>query len=359
MNRIKSIDAFRGLCICYMIFGHAVIWWTKESHKEIVLILRRLTEILGATGFLFVSGISAVLALRIKSEKVKDDLKYTKYELFKEHYARSLLFLALALIYNAVTLIWFSGIWGLWSWYILFTITICLLIAYPLIKLPKITRVILAFFIIFITYPILGGFESLILRFPENGWSILYYILFNPIHEYPILPYFAYFSLGTVVGDIFYEIYSIKENNLKNILVKRKIVRNFMIYGLMLIMVSIFFSAYVFFDPISFLIRTSFTWMLYGVGFDLILISFLTYLHEFKFTPEWRYPFLFYFSYYSLTLYFGHNIIALIFWERLDIITSITIAVLSAIGFWYLSRILYKKSGPKYSLKYIISKRFA
>ncbi|GAH61293.1 unnamed protein product [marine sediment metagenome] len=97
--------------------------------------------------------------------------------------------------------------------------------------------------------------------------------------------------------------------------------------------------------------------MLYGIGLDLILIGFLTYLHEFILTPEWRYRFLFYFSYYSLTLYLGHNVIAFIFWERLDIVTCITIAILVAIGFWYLTRFLYNKSGPKYSVKYLISKR--
>ncbi|MBA7503791.1 hypothetical protein ES706_02412 [subsurface metagenome] len=357
MRRIKSIDAFRGLCIFYMIIGHAVIWWTKESHKEIVLILRRLTEILGATGFLFVSGISVVLALRKKMEKVKADLKYSMNDLFKEHYARSLLFLVLALMYNAITLIWFMGLSGIWSWYILFTITICLLIAYPLIKLQKITRISLAFFIIFFTYPLFGGLENLIARDPESGWTILYYILFNPIQEYPILPYFAFFSIGTVVGEIFYEIYSIKQDDLKDILVKKKIVRNFIIYGGLLITTAVLCSIFIFDDPISFIIRTSFTWMLYGIGLDLILIGFLTYLHEFILTPEWRYRFLFYFSYYSLTLYLGHNVIAFIFWERLDIVTCIAIAILVAIGFWYLTRFLYNKSGPKYSVKYLISKR--
>ena len=243
---------------------------------------------------------------------------------------------------------------GLWSWYVLFTIAICLLITYPLIKLSKIIRILLIGFIFLITYPIHHILDSL--RLLDSGWELLYHLLFYPVHEFPILPFFTSFCLGTIIGEIFYEIYSIKEENSRKAQIKKKIIRNFILYGTMVIITSILSNIFIFIDDISNANKSAFTMMLWGIGWDLVILGSLTYLHEFKFTAEWKHRFLFYFSYYSLTLYCGHNMVALIFWDRFDIY-SIWIPVgITVILFWLISKILYEKLGPKGSIKWGISK---
>lgn len=355
MSRIKSIDAFRGFSIFIMIFYHPILWWTLASQVWMLLLVRRLL-FLEASLFLFVSGISVVLSLRSRMEKINLSPFYSKSDLFKEHYLRSLMFLLLAIIYNLIINIWTAGLGGIWSWHILFTVAVCLLIAYPLIKLSTMTRVLFTFFIIFVTYPLFYLLESLKLNFPNEGWSVLYHLIFNPIQEYPILPNLAFFTLGTVCGDVFYKIYKIDNENLKIVHIKNTIVKRFFFFGISLMVGSLIFSLIIFKDIFIYLNRNTPICMLFGVGWALFLIALFTYLHEFKFTPNWKYRFFFYFSFYSLTLYLVHNIVALFFWESLNIVISVALSIVSIIGFWYLSKLMYNKFGPKFSIKYLLSK---
>jgi len=366
MRRIKSVDAFRGYCILAMIIWHTSYWWASPLHSWALILLRLTTEVVGAAGFLFVSGISAVLSIRRGMDKVKSDPNYSKHNFIKEYYYRSFIFFLLAVIYNAITVVYIAGLLGLWSWYILFIIGFCLLIAYPLIKLPKIVRLILAIFILLISYPVFDILESL--RDTNLFWELIYHFIFFPSHEYPILPFFTNFCLGTIVGDIFYEIYSIEEVNLRKTQIKKKIVRNFALLGTIIIIASILSNIFIFQHDITTwrttetmgivlgVDRSVLTLMLWVIGCDLVLFSLLTYLHEFKFTPEWRHRFLFYFSYYSLTLYFLHDIAAPIFWNRLDIYSIWIPVAITVMVFWYISKIMYEKLGPKLSVKMNLSK---
>lgn len=368
MRRIKSVDAFRGYCIFAMIVWHTSYWWASPLHSWALILLRLTTEVIGAAGFLFVSGISSVLSIRRRMEKVKSDPNYSKQNFIREYYYRSFFFFLLAVIYNAITVIYIAGLLALWSWYILFIIGFCLLIAYPLIKLPKVVRLILAIFILIISYPVFDLLESL--RYTNLFWELLYHFIFFPAHEYPILPFFTNFCLGTIVGDIFYEIYSIEEGDLRKTQIKKKIVRNFALFGTIIIIASILSNIFIFHHDITTwrttetmgtilgVDRSVLTLMLWVIGWDLVLFSLLTYFHEFKFTPEWRHRFLFYFSYYSLTLYFLHDITAPIFWNRLDIYSIWIPVTITVMVFWYISKIMYEKLGPKLSLKWHIS-RFA
>ena len=57
LQRIKSIDIFRGLCMAWMILNHLINWWLKSEffwlHGVAVMIL----DPIGASGFLFISGV--------------------------------------------------------------------------------------------------------------------------------------------------------------------------------------------------------------------------------------------------------------------------------------------------------------
>ena len=63
----------------------------------------------------------------------------------------------------------------------------------------------------------------------------------------------------------------------------------------------------------------SFPWMIYSLGFHLILISILIFIEESGlFHTKKSYRFLFYFSYYSFTVYATHYILTPIFRRQLD-----------------------------------------
>ncbi|GAH77377.1 unnamed protein product, partial [marine sediment metagenome] len=171
----KSVDAFRGYCIFAMIVWHTSYWWASPLHSWALILLRLTTEVIGAAGFLFVSGISSVLSIRRRMEKVKSDPNYSKQNFIREYYYRSFFFFLLAVIYNAITVIYIAGLLALWSWYILFIIGFCLLIAYPLIKLPKVVRLILAIFILIISYPVFDLLESL--RYTNLFWELIYHFI--------------------------------------------------------------------------------------------------------------------------------------------------------------------------------------
>ncbi len=92
MRRIKSVDAFRGYCIFAMIVWHTSYWWASPLHSWALILLRLTTEVVGAAGFLFVSGISVVLSIRRRMDKVKSNPNYSKQNFIREYYYRSFFF---------------------------------------------------------------------------------------------------------------------------------------------------------------------------------------------------------------------------------------------------------------------------
>lgn len=354
MQRIKSIDTFRGLCILAMVVWHIALWWTESLDSWVLVVLKLYLYVICAAGFLFVSGLSTALSLRMRMEKVNSDPNYSKNDLLKEYYYRSLLFLGLGVLYNAITVSWLWGVLAIWSWFILFTVGICMLITYPIVKLSKTARLILIIFLILITYPIYDFFGAL--RLINFYGELPYHFLFNPSWEYPFLPFSSIFFLGTIVGDIFYEVYSIKEEDIRRNEIKKKIVVKLTLIGALIVVGTLLSNIFIFHDDLSLLDRMSFTMMTWGIGWCLVIIGVFTYLHEFVFSPEWTHPFLFYFSTYSLTIYFGHNIVAILFWNMFDIYSFWLPTFITVLCIWKILKITYNKYGVKPSIKYCISK---
>jgi hypothetical protein len=99
---------------------------------------------------------------------------------------------------------------------------------------------------------------------------------------------------------------------------------------------------------------TNFYWAIFSCGIQLAIFSIGIYLEEYVKTEK-NYRFLFYFSYYSLTIYLAHYLLYFIPIRH----------QLNAINFWFLFipiftiiglilRILYKKYQAKVALKTII-----
>ena len=183
-------------------------------------------------------------------------------------------------------------------------------------------------------------------RGENNIYGILYHILYHRIYQDPILSFFPFFLFGTVIGDILFDSFSINIQNDRKTRLKINFLLPSIISGLLLIVMGVIIKF-----P-DFLNRASFSWIIYSVGFALILFSvFLIIEHFIMSDIKKSYKFLFYYSYYSLTVYLSHNLLYFIFFKRLDIVT-IWICIMGTFIFLGLVlRAMYKKWGAKASLK--------
>jgi len=71
MQRFKSIDIFRGLCMSWMFLGHLIGWWIKPEFIWLESLAFSIFDPIGASGFLFISGVSMALSYRNRMYRVE------------------------------------------------------------------------------------------------------------------------------------------------------------------------------------------------------------------------------------------------------------------------------------------------
>ena len=349
MERLKSIDIFRGLCMSWMFLGHLIEWWIRPEF----LWLRKFTffifDPIGASGFLFISGISITLSYRNRLYRVEEikDLSYSRIKM--SYFLRAFFLLTIAMIYNiaiALTKGWLSWIW---TWFVLMTAAFSLFIMWPLFKFSKITRILTGVVIWFISqylYLLLSPYQDQL-----NLQGIFYHIFYNDYGQDPLLVFFSFFLFGTVIGDMLNDI---KQNNNPE-LKKKQLKKKMIIPTSLIILGSISFG--ILFDFPSFLSRSSLSWLFYAIGIDLLVLMILIILEEYgTFNTKKSYRVFFYFSYYSFTVYLGHNFLYFIFYQKLDLVTIWIAVVLTFLVFSLFLRQIYKILGWKASLKTVLGK---
>ncbi len=365
MTRLKSIDILRGLSMCWMFLGHLEDWWLIGRDNWFNTYTHAIFDVVGSSAFLFVSGLSTAISYRNRVKKAEStegyDMKSVKYEYF----FRNLIIFIIALFYNLSVAITINKLEWIWSWFILLTIGVCLAIAWPLLNTPKWFRIFVG--------GVLWVLDIFILEYlaPSQGIpnfnGFLYHILYNPIGLDPILIFFSFFLIGTVVGDVISESFQIKNESERNEFIKNKIIYPSLVIGIILIIIGIilpfpdqkhhYVEGFLLEFPLIF-IRGSFIWRIFTLGFLLVLFSLLSCLDLFPFfKTEKSYKFLFYFSYYSLTVYLAHNIMYFLFLNQLTI-PMMLICVGGAVIFWGLMlRAIYNsKWRDTFSVKVNISK---
>ena len=101
----------------------------------------------------------------------------------------------------------------------------------------------------------------------------------------------------------------------------------------------------------------SFSWTVYSLGILIILISLLLSIEEYEIiTTKRSFKFLFYFSYYSLTIFLAHNLLFFVFTRQISASYIIYFVIGTTIMVGALLRYAYKKLGWKISIKVQISK---
>ena len=357
MKRIKSIDIIRGFAIVCMFLYHIQIWWIKDSDLWITDILYSSYAILGTTGFLFISGVSTMISYRNRLARINET--YTRKTMKNEYFLRALFILITALLFNIFVSFTFGEPTDIWKWFILLTIAFSLFMSWPFLKISKTLRITFSVAIwIFDQFLVV-----FLVNFQDefNFFGVLYYILYNSLDQDPILTFLPFFLIGTVIGDLIYEVIEIKESKAIKRHIKKKILTPCLLIGTILVISGIIIQvpnelnkgSFEWMDKLpDFLNRGTLPWMIFALGFEILLISILFSIEEFEMIKnEKSYRFLFYFSYYSFTTYLIHNLLYFLFLDLLNIYNVFIITFITLILFGLLLKLLYKKLGGIVSLK--------
>ncbi|MFX0163969.1 MAG: acyltransferase family protein [Promethearchaeota archaeon] len=342
--RLKSIDIFRGLCMSWMILTHLIDWWITSEYSWLHSLAIMIFDPIGASGFLFISGVSIALSYRTRLNRVRASENYT-YRMVRNSYLfRALFIFLIALVYNIPTAIALKNPSMIWTWFVLLTAAISLFLTWPLLKTSKLIRIAIAITIIVLHLFIV----SWLLPFQgkANIFGLIFHILYNDIDQDPILIFFPFFLIGTVIGDIIYDviILSTEEKEITNF--KRKFLIPMLLIGFPLIISGIFLNI-----P-RFLIRESLSWIIYSLGIDITLLCILISIEKFKILETKKsYKFIFYYSYYSLTIYLAHNLLYFLLLHQLNLISIWFFAAISFFSIGFILRAIFKRWGEKASIK--------
>jgi len=133
-KRIKSVDIFRGLGMIYIMVGHMIDWWSRPVDDWLFYVYVSLFSALGAAGFVFISGVSTMISYRKRREKANNQEDYSIETVKKEYLIRGLLILGVALAYNGIVAIEFFDPLNIWKWFIILTVAVCLIFAWPFLR---------------------------------------------------------------------------------------------------------------------------------------------------------------------------------------------------------------------------------
>ncbi len=329
-----------------MVFGHFLLFWLRPEDAWLQFWLWAVFKPLGASGFLFVSGISASLSFRNYQNTAKDSDTVSMTTVRNVYVLRATFILIIAFVFNAINALIFGG--SIWEWNALQTIGFSLLLAWPLLKTSKLFRITLGIAMI------IGNVLVLDLLSPYKGeaslYGILYIILFFPLDQYVIMNFFGIFIIGSALGEFIYKFNIIKEQNKRKYQFKNKLLIQMLLIGIFLIVLGVFYQF-----P-NFLIFNSISSIIFAMGLILTILSTLMLIEVLeKVKTTKSYIYFFYYSYYSFTLFLVHNPIALLFVQQFNYITIWFVIVVGLAIFGLILRLTYKKLGKWASLKAVLS----
>jgi len=330
-----------------MVYGHMLQFWIRPEDFWLKFWLYAFLAPIGATGFLFISGVSATLAYKnnLQTQKVQMNTMRNIYLL------RALFILIIALFFNfGVAMVFGSGnLIDTWSWNALQTIGISLLLAWPLLKTSKIFRVSIATMAVILNQLLLTLLSPYSKQ--SNLLGIVYHVLFNPIDTYVILNYYGIVVIGSVIGDYIFELRNADDQKKKEfLLTNRAIIYSFFI-GM-----SVFIFGILFLFP-NFLTFNSISSVLYALGFIIAALAILIVIEILEVIKTKKsYRLLYFYSYYSFTIFLGHNVLLVLFLQQLNAYLTIWVAVVAFnIILGWLLKTMHDKLGIRASVKAGIS----
>jgi len=134
---------------------------------------------------------------------------------------------------------------------------------WPLFKTSKLFRICFGISLWFLNQILLTFLLGYVGQ--NNLFGVMYYVLYNNLELDPILSFFTFFVIGTVIGDVLYDLYS-DDNKLVN---REEFKKKFLIPSLISGVILIVFG--VIFQFPNFLHHRTFSWFFYSLGIELII----------------------------------------------------------------------------------------
>jgi len=85
-----------------MVWGHMLSWWMISQDSWLTSSLHSIFGDIVGIGFLFISGLSAVIFFRSRLSKAVVSMDYSEDQVRNEYLFRALLILAIAIVYNSI-----------------------------------------------------------------------------------------------------------------------------------------------------------------------------------------------------------------------------------------------------------------
>ncbi|MBY8979043.1 MAG: DUF1624 domain-containing protein [Candidatus Lokiarchaeota archaeon] len=366
-RRIESIDFVKGIAIILIIGAHSAAAWLVESWQFFYGIGFAFLDIVGPSLFVFLSALSVVFSIRRKKGEVKE--KIIRNRIF----SRAIMIIVIAVIFNLIsiefTIEGYSFPATLWGWNILMFIGLSQIFSYYALKLSKIARAIIGFFIIFASDPI----RQYLFQGKEAGdllSTILHYIITSPSPMTPLLPWISICFISSIFGEYLYEamIGGTKKDY-------RKLFRTFLYYGIFFVLVGIFLGRNSYIPGNEFILATDITmgtlpsneyphilllyhmrtqmfipeitypgmWeflirgrspnMIYNLGTALILIAVCFYIIDIKRKMNNFISMINYYGKVSLSLFLLHFVFVTLFLDALDFYAYVVL-YFGILGFW-------------------------
>ena len=202
MVRLKSIDSFRGIAVIAMIWLHVSEWWLSPDSGWFLDIPLNIVKYGFLVSYQFISGVSRYIYYKTGGSTI-EGIKNQRIK--REFLMRGVLLLIVGLIYNGVVALSISRPSEIWSWFILLAVGFSIILITPLLDTSKTTRISLGVALMIINFLLLNFLQDH--EAQSNIFGILYHLLFYPPELHPLLSSFAVFLIGTVVGEILYDIY--------------------------------------------------------------------------------------------------------------------------------------------------------
>ena len=366
-RRIGSIDFVKGIAIVFIMAAHTAGAWLVPSWWFFYGILFAFLDILGPSLFVFLSALSVVFSISRRKVNMKE--KVIRNRIF----SRGIMIIVIAVIFNLISIEFtIEGYYfpaTLWGWNILMFIGFSQIFSYYALKLSKMARAIIGFFIIFASDPIrqflfqgkvAGDFLS----------TVLHYIITSPSPMTPLLPWISICFISSIFGEYLYEamIGGTKKDY-------RKLFRTFLYYGIFFVLVGIFLGRFSYVPGDEFILATDFTigtlplneyphtilllhirtqmiipgitypgmWeflirgrapnMVYNLGAALILIAVCFYIIDIKRKMNNFISMINYYGKVSLSLFLLHFVFITLFLNTLGIVLYFVV-LFGFVGFW-------------------------
>jgi hypothetical protein len=335
--------------MAWMFLGHLLDWWLEPEFFMIRDTAHMLLDSIGASGFLFISGVSITLSYRNQLYNVTTLKNLTYFRLKVAYFIRCFLLLLIALLYNLIIGISINDLSWVWSWFVLMTVAFSIMFMWLLFKTSIALRIILGFSLWFLSYSLYTILS------PSQGISnlsgIIYHILFHPYSQDPFLNFFPFFLFGTIIGEILSSSNFAEDTQIVKSYPNKHIFRPFLLIAPLLIFIGIALNF-----P-DFLKRSSLSWLIYTLGIDIIILMVLLFFEENGlFNTKKNYRLLFYYSYYSFTVYLSHHLLFFICFNCFNAISIWIAIVITFLLFGLILKQIYKLWGWKASIKVIIAR---